>query len=341
MPRIDDRILNSVFYLYPSIESAKAGEQEGGTGFLIGVTSKVHPNHGYLYAVTNNHVIQEGYSTVIRITNIFGQTEIIPLGLNQWIPHPKGDDIAIAPLGQREKRTDRLYNIPSFLLLNHDTINIFDIGLGDDIYMVGRFVHHDGKSTNKPSVRSGIISVMPDPHEGIEFEEGVRHEAFLIEMHSISGYSGSPVIWQLPLFDALLSLQRKKHPSSAKAIVGPWLIGIHYGSFKDYNKVYEVTERHGEKYYSKTEYETQSHAGQAIVIPAWKIQEFLEEFAMVREEDDKRLTEQQEGNIVEKDVAMPKRSETELGIISSEEFQDALKQVSQKVSSSDEEKKET
>lgn len=57
MPRIDDRILNSVFYLYPSVEAAEAGDEEGGTGFRVSVASEMHPDRAHLYAVTNAHVV--------------------------------------------------------------------------------------------------------------------------------------------------------------------------------------------------------------------------------------------------------------------------------------------
>jgi hypothetical protein len=39
MPGIDDDILNCAVYFYGSLEAAKAGEQSGGCGFLLGVPS--------------------------------------------------------------------------------------------------------------------------------------------------------------------------------------------------------------------------------------------------------------------------------------------------------------
>lgn len=44
------------------------------------------------------------------------------------------------------------YSIPSSLLLSQNVINTFDIGPRDDVYMVGRSIHHEGRYLNQPTV---------------------------------------------------------------------------------------------------------------------------------------------------------------------------------------------
>jgi hypothetical protein len=50
MPRIPDDFLDCSIYLYPSAQSAKKGEQIGGSGVLVYVRSETHANVGYVYA---------------------------------------------------------------------------------------------------------------------------------------------------------------------------------------------------------------------------------------------------------------------------------------------------
>src|SRR5271166_1331413 len=66
MPRIPDRYLDCVIYLYGSEADAEDGLQTGGSGFLVGVpTTDLTTNAVILYAVTNRHVIEPG-NLVIR-----------------------------------------------------------------------------------------------------------------------------------------------------------------------------------------------------------------------------------------------------------------------------------
>jgi hypothetical protein len=51
-------IMDTVFFLYPTEEDARAGTKYGGTGFLVGVPSKRWPDEYYhIHGVSNWHVI--------------------------------------------------------------------------------------------------------------------------------------------------------------------------------------------------------------------------------------------------------------------------------------------
>src|SRR5207237_1083251 len=70
------------------------------------------------------------------------------------------------------------------------------VGVGDDIYMIGRFVNHEGRAKNTPSARFGNISMMPG--EAIEIGHGsTPQESFAVELRSMCGYSGSPVFVEM------------------------------------------------------------------------------------------------------------------------------------------------
>ena len=65
-----------------------------------------------------------------------------------------------------------------------------DINAAEDVFMVGRFVDYDGAETSTPSFRFGNISILDAK---IEQETGFRGRSVVVDMHSRTGYSGSPV----------------------------------------------------------------------------------------------------------------------------------------------------
>ena len=58
--------------------------------------------------------------------------------------------------------------------------------------MVGRFIAHDGKEENQPLARFGNIAMMP--RESVLDGREMLVEAYLVEIRSLPGFSGSPVI---------------------------------------------------------------------------------------------------------------------------------------------------
>jgi len=171
----------------------------------------------------------------------------------------------------------------------------------------------------------------------IQVEEGKPdEEAFLVEMRSLSGFSGSPVVWRLPItFEYYLAELGKRNnqpyplssrnmsPDSGPLLTGPLLVGIECGSFPFY---YPVVHKGTD--ISVEDYEAKSHSGVAIVVPAWKLEELLndEELIMARKKVDEEITEMKHRrrSNVDREVALPDGPLTETG------FDDILKRVSQK-----------
>jgi hypothetical protein len=58
MPRIPDKILDTVFCLYADEADARRGLEFGGSGFIVSYPSAIHTNPPieFYYAVTNWHV---------------------------------------------------------------------------------------------------------------------------------------------------------------------------------------------------------------------------------------------------------------------------------------------
>src|SRR5439155_21246754 len=125
--------------------------------------------------------------------------EVVPIPSEMWTPHPRGDDLAIAGpiLLPKERFASRSISRDSFITA-HD-LEEYNVGPGDEVFLVGRFVSHDGQLRNTPVVRVGSIAMMPG--------EPVRQElrsfdqlSYLIEARSLSGFSGSPVLLYIPPF---------------------------------------------------------------------------------------------------------------------------------------------
>src|SRR5262249_47649124 len=110
--------------------------------------------------------------------------------------------------------------------LEKGIIETYNVGPGDEVFMIGRYVDHDQKQCNQPSARFGNISVMdpdPLPHRGLP--KGTQ-ESVLAEVRSIVGYSGSPVFAFVPP----LSIRHHKDKTNDQSPLqyGPWLLGINW-----------------------------------------------------------------------------------------------------------------
>src|SRR5579864_219035 len=190
MPRVPDDLLHCSVFLYPSVDDARAGEKAGGSGFLIQVNSATFPATGYGYVVTNAHVVRDCASPVVRINSADGHSDVFPLTNDSWILHPDGDDLAIAQVNPGQQ-VHLFRAVKEIAFLTPETMALLKIGPGDDVYQIGRFINCDGIERNLPTVRCGTIAMMP--LEPLTLHTGHRQECFLIECHTIPGYSGSPV----------------------------------------------------------------------------------------------------------------------------------------------------
>ena len=282
MPRIPDNLLDCVIYLYPSRADAKAGERAGACGFLVGWPSAVVKTGTYIYAVTNDHVI--GGAGAIRLNTRDGKTDILEVNPDNWKRHPNADDIAVLPLGDLVPDYYEYTLVPTTDFITPDLIAQHNIGPGDETVLVGRFISHDGRQRNTPSVRFGNIAMMPVEPVWVE-ERGVHQESFLVETRSIGGYSGSPVLVYIPPFAV------RPDEGLKSAFRGPWLLGVDWGHFPFREKV----RREGEEGLPVDEgYWVQGNTGMMGVVPAWKIMDILGagEVAEHRERQERQLKEQ-------------------------------------------------
>jgi len=267
MPRIHDNFLDCVVYLYRTKEDAEDGERAGGSGFVVAIQFKsdIKSGMGVHFVATNRHVIKEA---PVRLNTKDGNVSIIDLKEEQWIEHPDGDDIAVCPINL-DRGTHKFAALSPFNFLTKEIIEKEDIGIGDDVFVVGRFINHEGIQKNSPSVRFGNIAQMPG--DKIRQKTGFEQESFLIEAKSIGGYSGAPVFVHILPFS---SRPEKDEPSKLKvsSFKGPWLLGIDWGHLTSMDEVVDFS---GNRIGAHGNF-VKSNTGMMCVVPAWKLSELFE-----------------------------------------------------------------
>ncbi len=264
MPRIPDQILESVFYLYPSFQAAEAGEHAGGCGFFILVPFERAPQN-HLYMVTNRHVIDRGGLTA-RINVEANKSIPFDTDDRAWIRHSDGDDLAILLVDFPFTFTCKGFELlKGNAAVTPDLIQEHDLGIGDEVYTIGRFVNHDGKQRNNPVVRFGNIAQMPV--EPIKQDNGHLQESYLVECRSVAGYSGAPVFVLIPPWAA-----RPKNPNTIRSQqFGPWFLGVNWGHLNEWKPVCDSSGRPISNHPMKVGL----NSGMMGVVPAWKLLEML------------------------------------------------------------------
>lgn len=306
--------------MYPSVEEAEAGERAGGTGFLVGVPSEVHSGVTYQYAVTNSHVIREGNSPVIRLNTQDGGTDFLPLSRDDWVHHQYGDDLAVCPL-EFSLDTHKFSLLTQDWFITKEEMEEYDIGPGEDVFMVGRFIQHEGGQRNTPVVRFGNISMMP--WEPVTNMRGIKQESFLVEMRSLSGFSGSPVFVHIPPF----AFRPGKGALEVAAYF--WLLGVDWGNFPIYEK---VREGKGGNEPVEEGWVVRSNSGQAMVVPAWQLQELLDQkdLAVARKRKDDEIKREQERSgavfdVQTEDAESPRQADEHPNAFTGDDFSRDLK----------------
>jgi hypothetical protein len=313
MPRIRDAYLDCAIYLYASETDAEAGARTGGSGFLIGIpTTDLLRNVWIIYAVTNKHVVVNGNS-VVRLRTKHGKHFIMPIDERAWIFHSNGDDLAIC-LFHFDWQNIRFNFVPRNIFLDKGTINRYNIGPGDETFVVGRFINHEGRQQNLPTVRFGCIAQMPD-------EPVLQQESFLVEARSIGGFSGSPVFVYIPIFSDRENVEDWYPPITKPASAkfgrlneslaalsskdwgnfqshGPWLLGIDWGHINDWEPVRDAAGEPVDRSGRPWKTQVRMNTGIMTVVPAWKLIELLDEgpVAEQRKEGIEQIRRYQEAN---------------------------------------------
>lgn len=193
--RIPNELIKCVCYLCVKIQGGdnKGKYQTLGTAFFIGVQEG---EWDFTYLITARHLLEDaeriGHDILYaRINTKMMGVEYVEIGsVKEWIRYPVASiDLAVIPFMPDLQTTDFLA-LPYDMLLSHKEMFRRHIGVGDELIVTGLFTSRKGTKRNIPIVRSGIISAMPE--EDLYYK-GEPYSAYLAELRSIGGLSGSPV----------------------------------------------------------------------------------------------------------------------------------------------------
>jgi hypothetical protein len=167
-----------------------------GTGFCAGVNYR---EHAFFFFVTADHVLElvKSDTIYIRMNTKSGEAGP-PIPIKKESKFPGIDrrlDLAIFPSPGLHDFYDADYVLLDRNEHNHILEDVWRHGLGDEVATIGLYTSNYGHTKNIPVVRVGHIAMMPD--EPVMGKHGYV-QAYLIEMRSILGLSGSPVCITVP-----------------------------------------------------------------------------------------------------------------------------------------------
>jgi hypothetical protein len=327
MPRLEPDFQNTAFVLFGVNRDGSVGNPVG-TGALVGMPARL--NYGtdptrHVYAVTNWHVACVGAS-IIRINTKSGKSRFLDLGPEDWTFISGGDDVAAVDITDLLNDQDEIKVIPASQLVIDESITQFEIGIGEDGFMLGLFADQPGKDRNILAARFGNLSMLANPAEPIMQPNNVSRPSHVFDMRSRPGFSGSPVfIYRTPDGDLRdmegkairhvtpPKLKVKYHQGSDQLEVGYdhidlqkkyietrnnmflGLLGIHAGQHADLLSLRRMTKRRGEADFAVVDGDKlEVPSSMTIVVPAsaiWtllKVPKFQEIRADRVEQDEAR-----------------------------------------------------
>jgi Trypsin-like peptidase domain len=191
-----------------------------GTGFLV---TKDEGGIRFQHVITARHVVDQVAqdSIWLRVNKISGGSELLETKKAHWHFAQKEKeyiDVAILPCVLGTKVFDLLHiDLGSDVLTPPTEPDPPELGL--PICVVGLFTSHYGSDRNVPIVRFGNVAAIPDDPVLTEFG---YMSGYLVELKSLGGMSGSPVIGS------------KSNYSAAPAVedIEPaFLLGLMHGHF--------------------------------------------------------------------------------------------------------------
>jgi len=255
--------------------------EPAGTAFSVWLRSEGWVGGGFGYVVTAKHVIAGIKTTakddkvILRVNMLDGSAQLVETDINDWHFHPDDDSVDVAVLALTLPVTPGIYHlaIPTDMAATDSVIAMQQIGPGLEVFLTGLFVNHYGEHRNLPVVRTGTIALMPE--EKVAIRNFGPVDAFLIEARSVGGLSGSPVFVYMDAMSLDADHVRRLRNTGP---VFYWL-GLMHGHFQA--PVGDLGDDIGDSAFSQ-EY---VNMGIAIVIPASKILEVINQKAFVRQRE--------------------------------------------------------
>lgn len=314
MSRVPDQLMWSMVFLYPDADASRTESRQGGSGFVLAVPFVETGKPRHIYIVTNAHVARQ-----CQVARTAHDTDPL-VRIGSWYHHPDGDDVAISYLGVQGVDAPPGVSLDVNFLATPERLEQRSVGPGDAVYMIGRFIGLDRKPHNTPTVRYGSLAMGETVHVPNPSMEMHPQESIVAEMHSRSGYSGSPVFLDLDP----IKWTRERAPRTGQDI-----IGITWGLFPHYAPILDEDRKPIEERWLVTD-----NSGMELIVPSWRILELLS-LEEVVEERDKR-EKQWHAELMRNDQAVATSSDE--AVFTKADSDEALRKVSRKRAPSSPEK---
>jgi hypothetical protein len=98
--------------------------------------------------------------------------------------------------------TDQIMFIGEKQFISREMLEHLEIGLGEDVFMIGLYPDQSGGERNIPSGRFGNLAMVANDRSPVEQPNKMKRPSHLTDMRSRSGFSGSPVfVHRIPAAD--------------------------------------------------------------------------------------------------------------------------------------------
>lgn len=267
--RIADHMLNAVCFIGRKVND---DFRLLGTAFFVRCQSRKQRSRAWNYLVTARHCIDRHCDEALfaRI-NTPESSELLELPSHWVYPENPAVDVAILRLDV-DPSTFETGSVWISSAASKKAVIENGIGIGSEVVAVGLFARYHGRHKNLPVVRHGILSAMP--REPLNDDQGQDFWAYLVELQSISGLSGSPVYVFVPSSQLMYLAQesagvaafQKNYPAGFLFLLG--LVRGHYDEATGLGSV---------------------HTGMAIVTPIAEVIDLLQQNQELRADRQRSL----------------------------------------------------
>jgi hypothetical protein len=187
-----------------------------------------------VYVVTAKHCVQPFdhlengpfHKTWLRVNMRHAGSMHLEIPPEEWVCHQTAD-VAVLPLALNMHTFDYLY-YPVRSGATAEFIKRHSVTPGEDVFITGLLISHPGKSRVLPIVRVGNIAAFPgDPIHLMTGEDS----AYLVEVRSLGGLSGSPAFVHLLPLHAGATGNVGLTPAGIGTAGRTYLMGLVHGFF--------------------------------------------------------------------------------------------------------------
>lgn len=279
MPRLRPEMERCVLYL-------RDDDEVGGTAFVVSRKPSVEGVPRHWYAVTAAHVTDD-YK--VLCPSYRRPAAFMPLRDLRWVRYPDDKfDLAVADITEHlPTLRAHISHVDENAFATEAVIGRLNIGVGDEVCMVGLYDHDSEGMPCDPAGRFGAISRLAQ--DGVLLLQSVSADGMvlakaqpshLVDMRSRSGFSGSPVfVYRTPVTNlkGIADQVRESWDLRTQNNLFIRLLGVHRAQFHEHAKVHRALDTKDKPIKNLEGAVLDIDDSMTAVIPAWEITTLLNE----------------------------------------------------------------